>query len=117
MLLFIPALALDLLWSRTRNWNKWALAAVSGLLFLAVLFAVQWNFSGFLNSAASKNWMFHTHIYDYNARPTSINVRHVFVTPDAPSVFWTQMSLAALFAFLTTRLGFAWGDWMRRVRR
>jgi len=117
MLLFIPALALDLLWSRTHSWKPWKLAAVSGLLFLAVLVAVQWPFSDFLQTKAAQNWIFHTNIYDYNARPTSINVRHVFVAPDAPAVFWTEMGLAAVFGILTTRIGFAWGDWMRRVRR
>lgn len=117
MLLFIPALALDLLWSRTRHWNKWGLAALSGLVFLGVLMAVQWPFADLLNSRLSENWFFHTNIFDYNTRPTSINFRHIFVRPDLPGVFWTELSLAALFAFLTTRLGFAWGDWMRRVRR
>jgi hypothetical protein len=61
--------------------------------------------------------MFHTNVFDYNARPTSILMRHIFVKPDAPSVFWTEMALAAALGILTTRLGFAWGDWMRRVRR
>jgi hypothetical protein len=117
MLLFIPALALDLFWSRTRKWNQWTLAAVSGLIFLGVLIAVQWPFSSFLNSGGSENWFFHTNIYDYNQRPTSIIVRHVFVSPDSASTFWTNLSLAAVFAFISTRLGFAWGDWMRRIRR
>jgi len=117
MLLFVPALALDLLWNRTRDWKPWKLAAVSGLLFLGVLIAVQWPFSGFLNSTGAQNWFFHTNVFDYNARPTSINVRHIFVAPDTPSVFWTEIALAAVLGILTTRLGFAWGDWMRRVRR
>jgi hypothetical protein len=117
MLLFIPALALDLLWSRTRDWNLWKKAAVSGILFLGVLIAVQWPFSSFLNSAAAQNWFFHTNIFDYNARPTSILMRHLFVPPDTPGRFWGEMALAAVLGTLTIRLGFAWGDWMRRVRR
>jgi hypothetical protein len=117
MLLFIPALALDILWNRTRDWKPWKLAAASGLLFLGVLIAVQWPFSDFLNTAGAQNWLFHTNVYDYNTRPTSILARHVFVKPDAPSVFWTEMALAAVLGILTTRLGFAWGDWMKRVRR
>jgi len=117
MMLFIPAFALDLLWSRTRNWNLWTKAAVSGLVFLAVLLAVQWPFSEFLNSTGARNWFFHTNIFDYNARPTSINVRHIFVPPDPALVFWKEMALALVLGALTIRLGFAWGDWMRRVRR
>jgi hypothetical protein len=69
MLLFIPALALDILWSRTRDWNLWKKAAVSGLLFLGVLIAVQWPFASFLQLPAARNWFFHTNIFDYNARP------------------------------------------------
>jgi hypothetical protein len=117
ILLFIPAIALDLLWSRTRGWNVWKKSLVSGLLFLAVLLVVQWPFADFLQQPAARNWFFHTNIFDYNARPNWVNVRHAFVAPDAPSVFWIEMLGAAVCAFVATRLGFAWGDWMRRVRR
>jgi hypothetical protein len=117
MLLFIPALALDILWSRTRDWNLWKTAAVSGLLFLGVLIAVQWPFASFLQLPAARNWFFHTNIFDYNARPSWINMRHLFTAPDAPLNFLLEMCLAAAAAIVTIRLGFAWGDWMRRVRR
>ncbi len=117
ILLFIPALALDLLWARTRNWNLLKLSAVSSLVFLGVLIAVQWPFAEFLQSPAARNWVFHTNIFDYNARPTWVNVRHLFLPPDAPSVFATEMFAAFVAALVATRLGFAWGEWMRRVRR
>jgi hypothetical protein len=117
MLLFIPALALDLLWSRTRDWYPWKKSAVSAVLFLGALIAVQWPFSSFLNSADAQNWFFHTNVYDYNTRPTSLLARHVFVNPDAPSVFWGEMLLAVVLGTIAIRLGFAWGDWMKRVRR
>ena len=90
---------------------------MSALIFLGVLILVQWPFSDFLQSDASRNSFFHTNIFDYNARPTSINVRHVFVAPDPAAIFVKEMFMAAVFGFLTIRLGFAWGDWMRRVRR
>ena len=115
MLLFIPALALDILWNRTRDWNLWKRSAVSGLLFLGVLIAVQWPFASFLQLPAARNWLFHTNIFDYNARPSWM--RHVFTAPDAPLTFLLEMCLAAAAAMVTIRLGFAWGDWMRRVRR
>jgi hypothetical protein len=44
-------------------------------------------------------------------------MRHLFIAPDAPLDFWLEMCLAAAAAIVTIRLGFAWGDWMRRVRR
>src|SRR5271168_3377444 len=45
VLILIPALALDLLWQRTRAWKPWKIAAVSGVLFIAILFAVEWPFA------------------------------------------------------------------------
>jgi hypothetical protein len=44
-------------------------------------------------------------------------MRHLFIAPDALLDFLREMCLAAVAAFVTIRLGFAWGDWMRRVRR
>lgn len=117
LLLIIPAIALDIFWQRTRGWNPWKQAVVSGLLFLGVFMAVQWPFADFLQSPLARNWFFHTNVYDYGARPEWRNVRNIFMIPDAPSVFWTQLSIAAAAAIVTMRLGIAWGDWMRRVRR
>jgi hypothetical protein len=45
-------------------------------------------------------------------------VRHQFVTLEkTPARFWTEMAAALLAATLTIRLGLAWGNWMRRIRR
>jgi hypothetical protein len=117
MLIIIPAVALDLLWSRTRDWNRWKLSAVSGLLFLGVLMAVQWPFADFLQSPLARNWFFHTNIFDYAARPEWWNVRYVFFPAEPASVFRQELGIAALAAILTTRIGLAWGEWMQRVRR
>ena len=117
MLLIVPALALDLLWTRTRHWNQWKQAAISGLVFLGVFLAAQWNFAYFLQSPLARNWFFHTNIHDYAARPEWLNVRNLFMPPQAPSDFWTDLSIAAVAAIVTARLGLAWGDWMHRVRR
>jgi len=117
LLLIVPALVLDILWNRTRGWNPWKQAVVSGALFLGVLVAVQWPFADFLQSPAARNWFFHTNIFDYATRPDWSNLRYVFITPDPPAVFARQMLAALVAAILTTRLGIAWGDWMQRVRR
>jgi hypothetical protein len=117
LLLIVPAMALDIFWRRTRGWNPWKQAVVSGFLFLGVFMAVQWPFADFLQSPLARNWFFHTNIYDYASQPHWRNVRNVFMVPEVPSVFWTQLSIAAAAAIMTTRIGMAWGDWMRRVRR
>jgi hypothetical protein len=37
--------------------------------------------------------------------------------PEPSGVFWKEMALALGCAILMTRLGFAWGTWMQRIRR
>ena len=118
MLLIIPAIFLDLLWARTTKWNKWLQAAVAGAFFLAIFAAVQWPFATFLSSPAARNRFFGAIYFDYNLPPTSSYVRYVFFnTEPSRSAFWTEMSLAAACAIVSTRLGIAWGDWMQRIRR
>jgi hypothetical protein len=118
-LLFIaPAAMLDIIWRRARHWNDWALAAVSGTVFLAVFRAAQWPFADFLMSAGSRNWVFGTHYVDYALRPESYTARNLFV-PFEPGgfAFRTEMLMALGLAILTSRLGLSWGSWMQRVRR
>ncbi|MGI8989637.1 MAG: hypothetical protein ACR2I2_08645 [Bryobacteraceae bacterium] len=114
LLIVLPAVALDLLWARTSKWKAWTVSLVSGFVFLAVLFAVQWPFADFLMSPAARNALFGSAYLDYLSSPNSYQARFAFL----PSTnFWPEMALALLAAILTTRFGFAWGNWMRDVRR
>jgi hypothetical protein len=119
LLLLFPAAALDLLWARTgARRGPWFLSAVSGLLFLAVYVAVQWPFASFLMSPGARNRIFGAIYFDYNLRPTSFYYRHLFYPlEETAGQFWLGMAVALAAAIVTTRVGIAWGDWMRRVRR
>jgi len=118
LLLIVPALALDLLWAKTAAWNKWIQAAVSGAVFLAIFVAVQWPFASFLMSPAARNRFFGAIYFDYNLHPSSSYVRYLFFsTEPTRGAFWMEMSLAAVCAIVSARLGMAWGDWMQRIRR
>jgi len=118
ILLIVPAFCLDLLWQRTGSWNKWLVAAFSGLIFAGALLAVEWPFAGFLMSPASKNAFFGTNYFGYYVRPQSFIMRGQFRFLDQnTAAFWMNMGLAAVFAALSTRLGLAWGEWMKRVVR
>jgi hypothetical protein len=118
LLLIVPALALDLLWPRIARWNRWLQALAGGVIFLAVFAAVQWPFADFLMSPAARNRFFGAIYFDYNLRPSSYYVRYLFLpTERSPGEFRMEMALAAACAIVTTRIGLAWGDWMRRVRR
>ena len=117
VLLIVPALVLDWFWPKTSHWNPWMQALASAALFLTTLIAVQWPFAEFLISPASRNWVFGTHYFDYNARPTSYSVRHAFLPTEPFARFWREIAVALAVATLTMRLGFAWGNWMQRIRR
>jgi len=118
LLLIAPALALDWLWQRTAAWRPWLEAAVSGLVFVVVMVAVQWPFASFLMSEASRNRVFGTTYFDYNLHPNSHYARYLFAALEKTATqFWSEMAFAVVAAILTTRLGMGWGNWMRRIRR
>jgi hypothetical protein len=118
LLAIVPAVALDLLRPRVTAWTKWAQASLLGVIFLLSFLAVQWPFASFLISPASANWFFGTKYFAYFARPSGFDVRHLFVPIErSASGFWLVMAEAFALAILSSRLGLAWGDWVRKVRR
>jgi hypothetical protein len=117
LLLIAPAFALDLIWVRTEVWGAWRQALVSGVAFVAVLAAAQWPFAIFLMSPAARNWFFGAKYFEYFTPPTSLYARYLFVPAEPGASFAWQAALAAALAIITTRLGFAWGNWMRQIRR
>ncbi len=118
MLLIVPAFVLDLIWMKTAAWRKWQQSVLAGAGFLTTLVAVQWPFANFLMSPGARNWFFGTHYFDYNVRPTSYYYRYLFLPVEKTArEFWTEMGGALFAAVVTTRLGLAWGNWMRRIQR
>ncbi len=80
ILILAPALALDLLWQRTREWKPWQVALVSGFMFVAVMTAVEWPFANFLMSHWSENGFFGTIYFDYTSHATSYDRLRTFLT-------------------------------------
>jgi hypothetical protein len=117
ILIFVPALALDLLWQRTRAWKPWKVALVSGFLFVAVLTIVEWPFASFLMSKASQNRFFGTIYFDYNSRPNGPDRLRHFVVPDYGFTLYWGLLRAAVYASISTWIGLAFGRWMRSVQR
>ncbi len=117
VLLVFPALALDLLWQRTRTWRLWQIALVSGAVFVAVLFAVEWPFAKFLLSKASENRFFGTTYFDYNARPDGFDRLRRWFRPDSGLPLTLGLLRASLYASISTWLGLAFGRWMSKVQR
>ncbi len=116
-LIIVPAFALDLLWQRTRGWKFPQIALVSGVVFVAVLFAVEWPFAKFLLSKASENRLFGTMYFDYNAGPKSYDRLRLWFRPDAGLPLAFGLVRAALYAAISTWIGLAFGRWMRTVQR
>ena len=117
LLLIIPALVLDLIWQRTKQWDTIRLAIVSGAAFVAVFAAVQWPFANFLASPAARNWLFGMAYFGYYTPPGSVMARFGFVHTEPGALFWQQAGLAFAIAIATTWIGLSWGNWMQRIRR
>ena len=118
LLLIVPAVVFDLLRQRTRTWGRSRQATTLGAAFFASFIAVQWPFSHFLMSPASRNAIFATTNYPYAVPPMSPWVRNLFVPTEASvGEFWVRMAIALAGAVVMTRIGIAWGEWMRRIRR
>ncbi len=117
VLLFVPAIALDLLWQRTRSWKPWKIALVSGFLFIAVLTIVEWPFASFLLSKASQNRFFGTMYFDYNSRPNGLDRLRVFFQPDSGIALFAGLIRASIYASISTWVGLSFGRWMKSVQR
>jgi hypothetical protein len=117
ILLIVPAFALDLLWWRTRQWNAWLVALVSGPVFILTLLAVEWPFANFLMSKAAENRFFGTGYFQYFEPSTSPDVLRVFAHPQHGLQLWFGLLLAMLYASVCVLLGQKLGGWMREVKR
>ena len=115
LLLLAPAVAIDLLRRKTGGWNAWIQAAIYGLVFIAVLLAVQWPFGTFLASPAAANPFFGSIYHDYGTPPGSMEVTGGFEPVE--SNFGSIMAISCLVAIITMRIGLGWGSWMRTLRR
>jgi hypothetical protein len=117
ILIFVPALALDLLWQKTYAWKPWKVALVSGFLFIAVLTIVEWPFASFLLSKASENRFFGTIYFDYNSRPDGPDRLRRFFAPDNGVTLYWGLLRAAIYGSISTWIGLSFGRWMRSVQR
>ena len=98
--------------------GRWPRAALGGLTFLAVFLLAQWPFADFLMSPAARNRLFGTHYFAF-ADPAFVTYDpyRFGVVETGRLQFWLVMAEALVAAILGARLGIAWAEWMRRVRR
>jgi hypothetical protein len=117
ILFIFPAFALDLLWQRTKGWGAWKVAAVSGVVFVAVLLAVEWPFASFLMSPGARNRFFGTMYFYFGLPPTSFVARSLFLPFEGAAAFWRGMLFAVGAGILSVRWGISRGEWLQKIKR
>jgi hypothetical protein len=117
LLLIVPAIVMDVLWRKTSAWGRWKLAPATGPLFVLSFMAVQWPFADFLMSPAARNRIFGMAYFAYFDPATILYDPYKFAAGETGAQFAKLILMALVFSVFTARLGFAWGDWMRRMRR
>jgi len=117
LLLIVPAVVLDLLWRKLTDQTRWVQAVVAGTAFLAVFLAVEWPFADFLMSPAARNWFFGSIYFDYLTSPDTDLFQNRFEPSVSGLGFWSRIAWACVGSIVMTRIGLAWGEWMKRVRR
>src|SRR5262249_50887374 len=109
--------ALDLLWRGKDQWGRWKLALVSGPVFLATFLAAQWPFADFLMTPMARNRFFGMGYFAYFDPAGILYDPYQFQGEETRAVFVKSMVVALVVSVVTVRLGLAWGDWMRRMKR
>jgi hypothetical protein len=117
LLLFVPAIGLDLVLQRWNRARGWALAAVFSVVFLSLLLVVQWPFASFLNSGYARTPLFGQHLRPYMVPATSAFAEGRFVDTDTGVALARGLVIALGLGVISARIGVAWGEWMRRVQR
>lgn len=117
LLLMVPAIVLDVLWRKKEEWGRWALSLATGPALVLSFLAVQWPFADFLMSPAARNRIFGMAYFAYFDPATFLYNPYKFDGHETRGHFWAFIGVAMVISVITSRLGFAWGDWMRRMRR
>lgn len=117
LLLLVPAVLLDLVWSRTRQWKDSVVALLSAPLFVLSLVAVEWPFANFLMSPASANRFFGTLYHDYGTPPWGFEATRRFILPEHGWVLWSGLVWAMVYAAISTWLGIKLGRWIQKIQR
>ncbi len=118
LLLFIPAAAMDIVMQRSKG-NDWKKALLLSLVFVFVLLAIQYPFSGFLlESPAARNWFFGSNSWYYVLAP-DWPYRYKFRPEDIAG--WMAMArglgIAVVIGFIAARISLRWGIWMQNIQR
>ena len=122
LLLFAPAIAIDLIVSRFTRLNDWVLAVLLGSAFVAAMLAAHWYWAEFMLSPAARNFFFGVDQWDYSSRLGPWRYQFWNLDTDAsgrwnPAGFVKGLGFAIVYAMVSARLGLGWGKGMSRIQR
>jgi hypothetical protein len=117
LLLFVPAIGIDMVLQRWTGRRGWLLAATLSVVFVATLVAVQWPFATFLNSEYARNPLFGQHLRPYMIPATSAFAEGRFLQAASGVSLISGLGIAFGLGIVSARVGIGWGEWMRRVQR
>jgi hypothetical protein len=117
VLLIVPALALDLVAQRTGKKTRWTQSAVAGTAYLVALLAACWPFSILMISQHAQNWFLGSASIPYFIPPSAYHFFYQFPERDAIGVFVAGLAIAWGSAIISSRIGIALGDAMKRLQR
>ena len=124
VLIIFPAILIDIISQKTKL-NDWVLSFTLGLIFILILFPIQWYFAEFLLSDGGQNrifgqpynkpyWVpigkFNMEFWPYDMTPSGRKIPLTVVTP-------VGLLIASFIASISTRLGIWWGNWLKKVVR
>jgi hypothetical protein len=130
LLIIVPAIAMDLVLrgasyaitrsgQRSRPAGDGLKALWLSLVFVGLLLAVQYPFSGFLlESPGSRNWFFGSDAWYFGDYPDA-PYRHRFYPGNIAS-FYTMIKgllIAVGIGWLCARISLRWGNWLQSIQR
>lgn len=117
-LVIIPAMAMDLVLRRNRG-GDWRRAFWLSLAFVALLVAVQYPLSGFLQeSPYARNWFFTANSYYFGLSPNA-PWRYKFRPEDIATLpaLLRALGIAMILGWVCARISLRWGQWMQTIQR
>lgn len=119
LLLVAPALAIDLVLRRMASRNAWLTALALGIAFVTAFAIVQWPFASLQASELGRHPFFGGGFAPYPTPAEYLVGPRGFWTDDggATTTLFRMLTWSVLAATISSRVGLAWGGWLRNVKR
>ncbi len=121
LLLFVPAIGMDWVYSRCGRGGGWkrdiAVAALCGIAFITLYIPTQWYASKFLLSPLADNTFFHGHGRYFGYRASPGNFRFEFWNRREPPIQFQTWVWGTTLAAASSWIGISIGNFLARIRR